>query len=142
MDTNGNSSRTRFAGRSISVVIHDTRSHECRRILTGASDRARKLLSEKKEELRLVRLLVICRIVHCVTILLQLAEALVEHETLDLEEVRKVIQGHKIRQDEKHNVSNVEVTTVTSTPLPGTQPEPVGVVASVSEEEAHGKRAV
>ena len=56
---------------------------------------------------------------------------MVEYETLDMEEVKKVIKGHKIRQDEKHNVSNVEVTTITTTPLP-TPPdaEPVGAPAA------------
>lgn len=50
--------------------------------------------------------------------ILQLAEALIEHETLDLEEVKKVIRGEKIREGEKHAVSNVEITTITSPPLP------------------------
>lgn len=64
---------------------------------------------------------------------LQLAEALVEHETLDLEEMKKIIAGHKIREGEKHNVSNVQVTTVTTTPLPtpppDSAPQPVGAAA-------------
>ncbi|EJD44097.1 ATP-dependent metallopeptidase Hfl [Auricularia subglabra TFB-10046 SS5] len=94
--------------------------NEVRRILTAASDRAKEILTTRREELRL------------------LAEALVEYETLDMEEVKKVIKGHRIRQDEKHNVSNVEVTRITSTPLPRppTDSEPVGVPASSSTPDA------
>ena len=74
----------------------------------------------------------------------QLAEALVEHETLDIEEVKKAIKGHKIRQDEKHNVSNVEVTTITTNPIPAMpepQPQPVPVASASTPEGEQGPAA-
>jgi ATP-dependent metalloprotease len=51
---------------------------EIKRLVEGAQQRARELLTEKKVELE------------------RLAEALMEHETLDLSEVKRVIAGEKI----------------------------------------------
>ncbi|KIJ24421.1 hypothetical protein M422DRAFT_62338 [Sphaerobolus stellatus SS14] len=56
---------------------------EVKALVNAAQDRAKNLLIEKRGELDL------------------LADALVEHETLDLEEVKKVIKGEKIRVNEK-----------------------------------------
>ncbi|KAG1831763.1 ATP-dependent metallopeptidase Hfl [Suillus variegatus] len=61
--------------------------------------RATKLLTEKKEELH------------------RLAHALVEHETLDAEEVRKVIRGEPIRNI-KEKISHDEVAEVASEEIP------------------------
>jgi ATP-dependent metalloprotease len=44
----------------------------------------------------------------------QLANALVEHETLDMEEVKKVIKGERIRAIEQ--VINEDITRISSTP--------------------------
>ncbi|GJJ12361.1 hypothetical protein Clacol_006602 [Clathrus columnatus] len=55
---------------------------EIRALVEGAQDRARRILTERQEELH------------------RLADALVEHETLDLEEVKKVIKGEKIRENQ------------------------------------------
>ncbi|KAG8963460.1 hypothetical protein FRC00_006396 [Tulasnella sp. 408] len=55
---------------------------EIKRLLVDGFDRAKTLLTEKKDELH------------------KLADALVEYETLDSEEVNKVIKGEKIRQDD------------------------------------------
>ncbi|KAF8517530.1 ATP-dependent peptidase [Hysterangium stoloniferum] len=55
---------------------------EIRALVEAAQNRAKRLLSEKEEELH------------------RLAAALVEHETLDSEEVKKVIRGEKIRENE------------------------------------------
>lgn len=48
---------------------------------------------------------------------LQLAHALVEHETLDAEEVRKVIRGEPIRNI-KEKISHDEVAEVASEEIP------------------------
>jgi ATP-dependent metalloprotease len=70
------------------------------RILKAGEKRATDLLKEKEVELHLVRnvrlLIPVCywrRSVACS----KLARALVEYETLDLEEVKKVIKGEPIR---------------------------------------------
>lgn len=51
---------------------------EVRRLVEGAQERARRVLGERRVELE------------------RLAEALMEHETLDLGEVKRVIKGEKI----------------------------------------------
>lgn len=55
---------------------------EIKRLLVDGFARAKTVLTEKNEELH------------------RLADALVEYETLDFEEVKKVIKGEKIRQDD------------------------------------------
>ena len=72
------------------------------RLLLEGQNRAMEVLRSKEEELHRVR--------NNTTFLLassnwswrlQLAEALVEYETLDLEEVKKVIKGERIRPVEE-----------------------------------------
>ncbi|KAG1753500.1 ATP-dependent metallopeptidase Hfl [Suillus lakei] len=68
-------------------------------LLQQGEARATKLLTEKKEELH------------------RLAHALVEHETLDAEEVKKVIRGEPIRNI-KEKISHDEVAEVASEEIP------------------------
>ncbi|KAF9505987.1 hypothetical protein BS47DRAFT_1334014 [Hydnum rufescens UP504] len=67
-------------------TISTTKRHEIEtevdRMLNESAKRVYSLLSEHKEELLL------------------LTDALVEHETLDLQEVKKVLKGERIRQDD------------------------------------------
>ncbi|EGN92439.1 hypothetical protein SERLA73DRAFT_191072 [Serpula lacrymans var. lacrymans S7.3] len=70
----------------ISSATREKIDGEIRNLLQSGQDRVTKLLAEKKEELHL------------------LARALVEHETLDVEEVKKVIKGEPIRNIEEKMV--------------------------------------
>jgi len=65
--------------RDISSKAKELIESEVKSLLSASAGRASKLLKSKEEELH------------------RLAEALVEYETLNLEEVKKVIQGEKIR---------------------------------------------
>jgi len=56
---------------------------EVRSLLEASQERARRILGEREEELH------------------RLADALVEYETLDLDEVRKVVKGEPIREYER-----------------------------------------
>ena len=65
-------------------------------------ERVKKLLKEKENELRLVSCPRIFDPTHPLTrsfLLEQLAAALLEHETLDADEVRRAIQGQPIREE-------------------------------------------
>jgi ATP-dependent metalloprotease len=66
-----------------------------RRIVRGGEARATALLTSKLDELHRVCFSVSCHLkaLNC----RQLAHALVEHETLDSDEVKKVIRGEPIR---------------------------------------------
>ncbi|KAH8117450.1 ATP-dependent metallopeptidase Hfl [Phellopilus nigrolimitatus] len=79
---------------------------EIQRIIVEAQDRARELLKTKQEELH------------------RLAEALVEYETLDLAEVRKVIKGEPIRPVEEKllEVMQPEEPPTVESPVPETSP--------------------
>lgn len=63
---------------------------EVKRIVSEGYQRARSLLEENKEGL------------------VNLAEALLEYETLDSEEIKKVVRGEKIRQDEESSESSTD----------------------------------
>lgn len=67
---------------TVSPVTLSTIESEVRTLIEQAQQRAKDLLTEKKVELD------------------RLAKALVEHETLDLREVRLVISGEKIVKDD------------------------------------------
>ena len=60
-----------------------------------------KLLESKKDELHLVGLDRYPTVLLLTFTSLQLAQALVEHETLNMEEVKKVIKGEPIRNIEE-----------------------------------------
>lgn len=80
---------------AISPATREKIDAEITKLLQQGEARATKLLTEKKEELH------------------RLAHALVEHETLDAEEVKKVIRGEPIRNT-KETVSHDEVAEVVS----------------------------
>jgi len=69
-----------FFGDDVSSAKRNEIDTEIRKLVKDGFSRARTLLEGKRDELT------------------KLAEALVEHETLNLEEVQKVIKGEKIRQ--------------------------------------------
>ncbi|KIK47041.1 hypothetical protein CY34DRAFT_21639 [Suillus luteus UH-Slu-Lm8-n1] len=84
---------------AISPATREKIDAEITKLLQQGEARATKLLTEKKEELHL------------------LAHALVEHETLDAEEVKKVIRGEPIRNI-KEKISHDEVAEVASEEIP------------------------
>lgn len=84
---------------AISPATREKIDAEITKLLQQGEARATKLLTEKKEELHL------------------LAHALVEYETLDAEEVKKVIRGEPIRNI-KEKISHDEVAEVASEEIP------------------------
>ncbi|KAH8107075.1 ATP-dependent metallopeptidase Hfl [Cristinia sonorae] len=83
----------------ISGNKRDEIESEVRKLLVDGESRVKALLASKKDELH------------------RLADALVEHETLDAEEVRKVIRGEKIRDIKEviaEDLSRMEATPVQS----------------------------
>lgn len=86
-------------------------------LLQQGEARVIKLLEEKKEELHLVRKRFFGVLFGSQSVIEQLAHALVEHETLTAEEVRKVIKGEPIRKVEE-KVSPAVVHEDAREPLP------------------------
>jgi ATP-dependent metalloprotease len=84
---------------AISPATREKIDVEITKLLQQGEARVTKLLMEKKEELH------------------RLAHALVEHETLDAEEVKKVIRGEPIRNI-KEKISHDEVAEVASEEIP------------------------
>ncbi|KAJ8584286.1 ATP-dependent metallopeptidase Hfl [Rhizopogon salebrosus TDB-379] len=78
---------------AISPATREKIDAEITKLLQQGEARATKLLTEKKEELH------------------RLAHALVEHETLDADEVRKVIRGEPIRNIQEKISRNDEVAS-------------------------------
>ncbi|KAG1756777.1 ATP-dependent metallopeptidase Hfl [Suillus paluster] len=84
---------------AISPATREKIDVEITKLLQQGEARATKLLTEKKEELH------------------RLAHALVEYETLDAEEVKKVIKGEPIRNN-REKISHDEVAEVASEEIP------------------------
>ena len=84
------------------------------RLVRGGEARATALLTAKINELHLVRGYFMGALSGLLTIVflsVQLARALVDHETLNLEEVKKVIKGEPIKNITEvleEDISNVE----------------------------------
>ncbi|EJD05932.1 ATP-dependent metallopeptidase Hfl [Fomitiporia mediterranea MF3/22] len=89
---------------------------EIQRMIVEGQDRARRLLKDKEEELH------------------RLANALFEYETLDLQEVKKVIKGEPIRPVEEKLLevikqSSEESDSNSTTPVPEPTPQPIATVS-------------
>ncbi|KAH9048103.1 ATP-dependent peptidase [Lactarius hengduanensis] len=93
---------------SISGSKREEVEGEVRRLLQAGQARVFTLLRSKKQELH------------------RLALALIEHETLDMEEVKKVVQGEPIRNI--HDVISEDLSRIGVTPAP--EPSPAAAPAS------------
>ncbi|KAL5490402.1 YME1 [Sanghuangporus weigelae] len=98
---------------TISPQKREAIESEVQRLIIEGQERARKLLKEKEEELH------------------RLAHALVEHETLDLSEVKKIIKGEPIGPVEEKlmDVIRQEQEPASTAPMP--EPAAPQVVATV-----------
>jgi len=85
---------------------------EIQRLIVEGEGRAKDLLKTKEEELH------------------RLANALVEYETLDLEEVKKVIKGEKIRSVEERLLEAIQKTEAEESNAPIAE-QPSGEVVTV-----------
>jgi len=101
---------------AVSATKTDEIESEVRKLLIDGEARVTALLASKKEELH------------------RLANALVEHETLDADEVRKVIKGEKIR-----NIKEViaeDLSRMDSSPTSPTSSSPAPAAAFSSQSES------
>ncbi|TDL27465.1 ATP-dependent peptidase [Rickenella mellea] len=97
----------------LSTAKREEIESETQRILVDGYNRAKTLLDEKKDELH------------------RLAEALVEHETLDLAQVRRVIKGEPIESVEE---SLSKLTSESESPPPVLEPQSEGSTAGEGEQ--------
>ena len=109
---------------------------EIQRLIIEGQERARKLLREKENELHKVGLRVCPSIFFRADCRVQLANALVEYETLDLEEVKKVIKGEPIRSVEERLLEVIQDpppesddADSTTKPIPEPTPQPIASVS-------------
>jgi len=93
----------------ISASKREEIESEVRRLLQAGQARVFTLLRSKKQELH------------------RLALALIEHETLDMEEVKKVVQGEPIRNI--HDVISEDLSRI-GAPAPEPSPSPAAAAAS------------
>ena len=104
-------------------LVHDRVLYT--RLLQAGQARVFSLLRSKQQELHLVRSLVLACDPLAKARVYKLALALMEHETLDMEEVVKVIQGEPIR-----NITEVVGEDLSHLRVPN--PEPPSPVAASS----------
>lgn len=100
-------------------------------MLKAGSNRVAALLKSKENELHLVSPLLLTIYIHAYkSTSLQLANALIEYETLDMDEVKKVIKGEPIRNLKE--IIQEDLSQVPSEKNATSAPVPAAVAASSS----------
>jgi len=118
-----------FYGRDMSPQARHTMEEEMRVIMADAYGRAAKLLTEKRVELE------------------RLAQALVKHELLDVEEIKKVIRGEELPEKTPSNPSSgislpeLEVPPGLHIPVPGSHTSISGSPEHTQQDSSDSKSA-